>query len=317
MDTARRTFIVAGQRKQARYRKALQNAIWVDPWDVFFTQDTIFDTFSNGTRVEDTIHDLRHGHISSDKIALMRVLKWTEEEISEWYSTELHFRAVSESEDRMHRYVCLAPPTSSQLIVNRASGGIPVAGRWYTIDNRRLYAFREAGCRSVMVEDVSDVPTLKIEFAQKYTSTTGGRDVLVVPRNEVRMFGYQLSSRVASTIWDRDDLGWRRSPCREAVSIAYTQVKQDPLTMRHWDRQREREENHFRIETSTLASTGSREEAGFAAENMAKSTDVETPHQREESVSACQRTLASANSSSDMPRRRIDRKSSEVRCCIL
>lgn len=52
-------------------------------------------------------------------------------------------------------------------------------GLWYTLDNRRLVAFQEAGITDIPVIDVSGFDDLIANERWKFDTTNGGIDVMV------------------------------------------------------------------------------------------------------------------------------------------
>ncbi|KAJ3033493.1 hypothetical protein HDV00_006309 [Rhizophlyctis rosea] len=56
-------------------------------------------------------------------------------------------------------------------------------GKWKTLDNRRLYCFKEAKVEKVWCEDVTGVGSLELEFVYKDQSANGGVSVEVVEKD--------------------------------------------------------------------------------------------------------------------------------------
>ncbi|KAI8916596.1 hypothetical protein DFJ77DRAFT_460499 [Powellomyces hirtus] len=119
-----------GKKKRKTRRKAAHNAVWLSPLDIKFTQATIYDTFTNSSRVADTIAELKAG-LDPDRIPAIRV--------------------------RKHN------------------------GVWYSLDNRRLYCFREAGTLMIRCHDVTYTQS-HLELLYKRTTTYSGERVKVVSR---------------------------------------------------------------------------------------------------------------------------------------
>ncbi|RUS20773.1 hypothetical protein BC937DRAFT_94421 [Endogone sp. FLAS-F59071] len=76
--------LVDGPSKAKSRRRAMTNAIFLDPSQVRYTQENIFDKFTNNIPIKDTLHDILHGFLDADDLPPIRV--WLHE--GEWYSLD-------------------------------------------------------------------------------------------------------------------------------------------------------------------------------------------------------------------------------------
>lgn len=74
----------AGKRKRKTQRRAEQNVIILSPFSVLFTQNTIYSTFTDGGKIEDTIRELVDGETKPNDIPYIRV----REHDGNWYTLD-------------------------------------------------------------------------------------------------------------------------------------------------------------------------------------------------------------------------------------
>jgi len=122
----------------------------MDPRDVYFSQETC-SSGGAGYTVEQNIAALKEGSLTPDDIPPIRVFQ-KEPWMNDWGPAS--------------RYGHEGDP------------GNLVDGRWYTLDNRRLLAFLEAGITDIPVEDVSNNTLLIRSQRWKFSTTDGGESIV-------------------------------------------------------------------------------------------------------------------------------------------
>jgi hypothetical protein len=122
----------------------------MDPHDVYFSQET-YSSGGAGYTVEQNIAALKEGSLTPDDIPPIRVFQ-KEPWMNDWGPAS--------------RYGHEGDP------------GNLVDGRWYTLDNRRLLAFLEAGITDIPVEDVSNNTLLIRSQRWKFSTTDGGESIV-------------------------------------------------------------------------------------------------------------------------------------------
>jgi len=122
----------------------------MNPQDVFFSQDSC-SPGGQGYTVNDNIQALQNGSLTPDDLPPIKVFQKD---------------AAMDSWGSLTRYGYSGDPAN---LVN---------GRWYTLDNRRLLAFLEAGVEDIPVIDVSNNEDLIRSQRWKFSTTNGGEDIL-------------------------------------------------------------------------------------------------------------------------------------------
>ncbi|MEM8994690.1 MAG: hypothetical protein AAGF23_07850 [Acidobacteriota bacterium] len=154
--------------------ESLPDSGTIDPSSVHTTQSTAGERFSDDSRVLDTVRELtaprHHGR---------RVEK-------EPSKKELRRRAKAERQRRLAKASVKGPrpeleepeePDIEPIKITRKGG------KAFTLDNRRLYAYRRAGVAIPYV--LSEGRAASKDFDRKFSSTDGGRSMKVLARSEV------------------------------------------------------------------------------------------------------------------------------------
>ncbi len=102
----------------------------MDPSDIRFTQDSISNTFQDGSAVDDMVNGLKNGTIDPKNVKPIRVFQQN--------------------------------------------------GKIYSLDNRRLYAFKQAGMDNIRVKWVNPKnKTISQKIAMHFTTKTDGLSIIM------------------------------------------------------------------------------------------------------------------------------------------
>jgi RHS repeat-associated protein len=136
------------------YQYAPNGLTWVDPWGlspvspktVLFSQDSIGSTFSNTKKVNELIHRLKNDPSYINQVEPIRKVRLTD------LPTDIQERLISQG-------------------ANKHSV--------FTLDNRRLYAAKEAGVKSMPSVWATKSDLKLINLNDRFSTKTGGKGIRV------------------------------------------------------------------------------------------------------------------------------------------
>ncbi|MEO1367043.1 MAG: hypothetical protein AAFX50_07670 [Acidobacteriota bacterium] len=153
---------------------ALADSGTIDPSSVHTTQSTAGERFSDDSRVLDTVRELTAPRHHKRRVETVPSKK------------ELRRRAKAEKQRELARAAAKEDrpepeepeePDIEPIKITRKGG------KAFTLDNRRLYAYRRAGVSIPYV--LSEGRAASKDFDRKFSSTDEGRSMKVLARNEV------------------------------------------------------------------------------------------------------------------------------------